>query len=295
MSLKSSSQPSENSQPKADNAKSSSVPPSAREIIGTAWKLVTKYPSMTVASFLVQLPLTYALSQLPEDMSARFAFQAHSWYDMLISGFLTFGVYRCALGAVRNGRPCSFSKVFSDGSDCWGRNFRLSWVLGFYILGLMMAVGLPVLLISVLAKEFIGEDFALISAGALGLIGLVWALRIVMRLSLSAAWLADTENGFRASSQKATQESLSMTRGRSLGPIFGAFGMSVLGYAVLFLLSFGTYSVLADSMDGYISYETAALTDIALSLPTAFISVWTSCMFAVAYLRYSAASGNPAR
>lgn len=290
--------PSGHGQPEANKAMSSPAKPVVSGAIGAAWNVAVKNPSLTLAVFLIQLPLTYALSQVSAEKAARISFQAHSWYELFISGFVTFGVYRCALAAARTGKSCSFWAAYSQGAAYWGRNFRLSWVIGLCQLGLFLAVFIPAAFVFWVMSELLGDDKApiiLVSVGILALYGLVLALRAGLRMALSTAWLADGQHGYRSSAQEAVRESWAMTRGRELGPLYAGFWMGFLGYVMWTLLVSGVYWILGEGLDGYVSFETAAWADIALSLPESFLSVWISCIFAMLYLRYSAPASYPAR
>lgn len=291
MSYKSNSNPSEPSRSEVYKTTSNDSRPPAGSVFGAAWTIAIKNPSMTLAVFLIQLPLTYALSQMPDDKLIKYSFNYVLWYGWLISGFVTFGVYRCALAWARNGQSGSFARVFSEGAPFWGRNFRLSWL--YFVSQAVLFFGslLPSLLMIWMVEVWLGYESivglcVLLLSIIVSLVCFVLAVLLAIRMALSTAWLADGDFGNRTSAISALRESLAITKGRKLGDLYGTLWISTLVYVLSLLLRFTVYFALGEGSEYDVSYEISALADILLSLPAAFVSVLSTCMFALLYLRF---------
>lgn len=287
-------------QPQANKTVPSPALPVAGGAIGAAWRIAIKNLSLTLAVFLIQLPLTLVLSQLPPDRADKDSAKYTLWYEWLISGFVTFGIYRCVLAAARHGQPISLGRIYSEGGPFWGRNFRLSWLRFVSQYGLILVSFIPSALMVWLVEARLGFDgllgVCLIALSVLaGAICFVFAALLAIRMALSTAWLADDEHGRRTSAIRALGESLAMTKKRDLRSLHAVLWMSVLAYGLWFLVRYGAYFVLGDGSELFITYGTSAWISIMLSLPESFISVWVSCMFAMLYLQYSEPVSDPAK
>lgn len=243
---------------------------------------------MVLAVFLINLPLTYGLSQSSAS-DPNVQWTATGFYEWLVSGFVTYGVYRCVFDASRTGHSISLGEVFARGKPCWGRNFRLNWVFSLCVFCLVLVVLVPSALIYAVIGGLSGGNpsaVAICLSAATSIVSILWALRVILRLSLSAAWLADDSRGPRVRAMQALSESWQMTKAAGIKPITWAFLAFLLLYGFLTLLSYGLYMAVGEGPEGLVSQETAAWLDILLLVPAAFLSVLVTCTFAMLYAQY---------
>lgn len=259
------------------------------DVTGDALRLVARNPSLAVSLFLIQLPLTYLLSQLPADQSLRTYSHINGMYELIVSGFVTFGIYRCAMASERTGQSISLRMVFSEGLPYWGRNFRLTWVLSIYYLGIGILIMFPTVLTFAIADTVSSGDdtISYLVAGLVALAGIILAMPRILRLCLSTAWLADSQHGVRTRAQHAAEEALAMTKGCDLWPLYRAFASMLLGHLALMTLSMVVHFILDQGIEENLAADMMVWADITLSLPYAYLYAFSSTIFAILYLDYS--------
>lgn len=244
---------------------------------------------MVLAVFLINLPFTYGLSQMSA-ADPNVYWTAGSLYEWLVSGFVTFGVYRCVFDASRTGHSISLGEVFARGKPCWGRNFRLNWVFSLCAFCLALVVLVPSTLIYAVFGGLSGgkpSAVAICLSAATSIVTILWALRVILRLSLAAAWLADDSRGPRMRAMQALSESWQMTTSAGVKPLTWALLAFLMLHGFLVMLNYGLYMAVGEGSEGLVSQETAAWLDILLSVPAAFLYVLVTCTFAMLYEQYS--------
>jgi hypothetical protein len=255
---------------------------SVGEVIKESWISTLAMPQMTWAVFVLHLPVTIFISSLPNDLELNYALAIFTFYNLLISGFVFFGIYR-AVFVYKNNNVCtSFGHIFVEGLPYWWRNIKLTILTGFYVFALTLCVAiLPV--VTLLASEQFAAKYTLLFyllAGVFLMIGLFFAVRVIASISICFPRLADS----RKSASEAISYSSKATK-LNIPCIIGLLGMCFVYHLFFNLISFSVYVVASTFSEHETSKQVEIILDLLLSLPFAFVNVLTSTSFALLYLR----------
>jgi hypothetical protein len=256
-------------------AQSRPFPTSA--IIKEAWHLSTTYFwPLTMAIFVIGIPATIILANVEDP---RRVFQFNNFYDLFVSGFVMVGAYRTIYLLKSEGRAPTFGAVYGEGNPYYGLNFRASFLIGLYFLGIGIVMTLLVLpcWIAINNQGATVWSYLLFSLSLIASISLFTWFGI--RCMLYRAAIADNASG----AQKTVEHSLALTRNK-VGSLIPLTLVLAGGFLAWFMLVMGAFFAYGVAYEADMPKGTEVMTMILLDIPLAFWEAFVVATLALTYL-----------
>jgi len=246
-------------------------------ILREAWHISTTYFwPLTMAIFVIGIPATIILTNIEDQ---RRAFQFNNFYDLFVSGFVMVGAYRMIYLLKSEGRAPTFGAAYGEGTPYYGRNFRASFLIGLYFLGIGIVITLLMLPCWIAMNEQGATLWSYLLFSLSTIVSLSLFTWVGIRCMLYRAAIADNASG----AQKTVEYSLALTRNKvwSLMPLTLVLAGGLLAWLMLVMGTFFAYGVAyeADMPKG-----TELMTTILLDIPLAFWEAFVVVALALTYL-----------
>lgn len=246
-------------------------------IVKEAWQICTTYFwPLTMAIFVIGIPGTILTANIED---TRRSFQFNGMYDSLVSGFVMIGVYRIIYLLKSEGRIPTFSRIYAEGNTYYGRNFRVSFLIGVYFLGIGIVITLLVLPCWALVNSSNHALWSYLTFSISLIAALSLAIWFGIRCMLYRAALADNASGAR----KAVESCMALTKDRvkSLIPLAMIICSGMLAWLMLIT---AMYMIYETAYETPMTKATEVNLMVVLDIPLAFWQAFTITALALTYL-----------
>jgi hypothetical protein len=248
------------------------------EILRRAWGIsFTHALALVLAKFVVDIPYSIISTGIQDPM---ISFRFSSFYEALVGGFVTLGIYRCILLLESEGTAPTFSNVYAQGIRYYSRNFRMNVLFGCYFL--LIALGCFVLLspglwLNEQSPDYPSPPWFLMAGGLASTVLVSWWL---LRTLFHNALLCDGAKG----AVDAMDKTLALTKRNTLTLLPIGLILSIMFSFVVSVSTF-TRGLIFDHYSD-LTLASARLVDLAFLLPYTFMEVFVAATMVLVYLHF---------